>query len=285
MGSSKENLVLLNGRIINANEAKISVFDQAILYGESIFESLRVTQRVPLFLDMHLQRLKFSAKILGIQIPFSLTEIKKNVLNYLQETEPSEGFLRITLTSGSKDLKGNLFCFLLNKKLPTSKDYENGVRVIISDFKKPSLEHFPSNLKTGNYLNSTLSRRKAQKEGFYETILLDGKGQVAECANSNIFFFKKTILVTPSLTHSPILDGTTRKVILTLAKRLKITTSERVILPNEIPNFDECFLTNSFVGILPISEIKNEFAKSVGEMTKILLDSYESLIQEEILRK
>lgn len=282
MGISKENLVLFNGKIVNESEAKISVFDQAILYGESIFESMRVTERTPLFLDLHLERLKNSAKVLGIKITFPLTEIKKNILTYLQETELSEGFLRLTLTAGSEDSEGNLFCFLLDKKLPSTKNYENGVKIKISDFKKPSLENFPSNLKTGNYLNSTLARREAQREGFYETILLDKKGQLAECANSNMFFFKKTVLVTPSLSHSPILDGITRKVILNLANQLKITTSERVILPNEIPKFDECFLTNSFVGVLPISEIKNEFSKSVGRMTKLLLEGYENLIQKEI---
>ncbi len=285
MGISKENLVLLNGKIVNENEAKISVFDQAILYGESIFESMRVTERVPLFLDLHLERLENSAKILGVKIPFPSKEIKNSVLSYLQKISSSEGFLRMTLTAGNGTSNGNLICFLLDKKLPILEDYENGVKVKISDFKKPSLEHFPSNIKSGNYLNSTLARREAQEKGFYEAILLDEKGQIAECANSNIFFFKKTVLVTPSLTHSPILDGITRKVILNLAKQFKITTSERVVLPNEIPNFDECFLTNSFVGILPISEIKNEFSKPVSGMTRLLLESYDSLIQKEILKK
>lgn len=285
MGISKENLVLFNGKIVNESEAKISVFDQAILYGESIFESMRVTERTPLFLDLHLERLKNSAKVLGIKITFPLTEIKKNILNYLQKVKLSEGFLRLTLTGGSEDSAGNLFCFLLNKKLPLAENYKTGVKIKISDFKKPSLENFPSNLKTGNYLNSTLARRQAQEKGFYETILLDERGQVAECANSNIFFFKKTILVTPSLSHSPILDGITRKIILNLAKELGIVTSERVILPNEIPKFDECFLTNSFVGILPISEIKNEFSKPVGGMTKLLVENYEALVQKEIFKK
>ncbi|KAA3596997.1 MAG: hypothetical protein DWQ06_14520 [Calditrichaeota bacterium] len=285
MGIPKEKIVLLDGKIVSENEAKISVFDQAILYGESIFESMRVTKRTPLFLDLHLQRLEVSAKILGVKIPFTLTEIKNSVLSYLQKTSLSEGFLRMTLTAGSEDSNGNLFCFLLNKKLPSIENYEIGVKVKISDFKKPSLENFPSNIKSGNYLNSTLARREAQEDGFYETILLDTKGRIAECANSNIFFFKKNVLVTPSLTHSPILNGITRKVALNLAKQFKITASERVILPNEIPNFDECFLTNSFVGVLPISEIKNEFSKPVGGMTKLLLESYEALIQEEVSKK
>ncbi|MCC7429529.1 aminotransferase class IV family protein [bacterium] len=279
-----EGLISLNGKIVSSSEGKISVSDRGLLYGESVFESLRIYEGIPFLLDLHLKRLYESAHFLEFSLPFTFDEIENFVWVYLKKANLKEGFLRITLTSGNENLKGNFLIFTLNKQLPTSNDYKNGVKIQFSSYLKPNLFNYHSNLKTGNYLNSVLAKKEAQKNGFFESIFLSETEKVLECSNSNIFFINKNVLVTPALTNTPVLAGITRKIVLDLAKKMALPTSQRVISKDECDFFSECFVTNSFIGILPVTQIgKKPFGiGSVGSFTKLLSEKYQLLLEKEV---
>ncbi|MBU0687350.1 MAG: aminotransferase class IV [Candidatus Margulisbacteria bacterium] len=254
--------VFINGKIIDSRNAEISIFDRGFLYGDGLFESLRTYNCKPFLLDEHLARLFKSARLLKIKIPYSKLKIKNNIARLIKINKFKEAYIKIIVTRGeakshglsTKNVKGKANVIIIIEKLKRSPKKSNWK--IITKTTTHS-----STIKSLDYLNNILAKTEAEKKGADETILIDPQGYVLEGTVSNIFIVKNGILITPPLSL-PILPGVTRQFIMKLARKLKIKVQEKKIKLKDLKNADECFLTFSGEGIVPVIN---------GKITRLLM--------------
>ena len=278
--------VWINGRILNAGAAAIPVFDRGFLYGDGLFETMRCYDGKAFLLYEHLSRLFASAKVLKIKIPYSRGKLERTIRGILAANRLEGAHIRITVTRGEG-------AFTFGKDNPTKPNvvisikefnglpeafYSRGITVAVSTLRQN--EYSPlSGVKSLNFLNHILARAQARDAGFDEAILTNIKGHVAEAATSNIFLVRKGRLITPSL-DTGILPGITRKVVIRIARRLKVPVEERRVSCVDLAVADEVFLTNSVAEILPVIKI-GRFpvgSGSPGEITKLLHAAYRQMI-------
>lgn len=254
--------VYLNERFVEDHQAHVSVFDRGFLFGDGIFETLRVHDTCPRFLDRHLQRLRQSCESIRLSLP--TPEPPWDVLlrelvdrNHLEHT-----MIRITITRGvgalSPDPSGceNPTIVIFPRPLPqlTKDQHDQGVSLTILTTRRQPSSALPSNVKSLNYLNNVLAKQEANEAHTFDGLLLNTDGHLAECTTSNLFFVKNQRLHTPSL-QCGILPGITRGIVLELAHEGSISTQEGTYKPEDLLDADECFLTNTGFGILPVSNI------------------------------
>lgn len=279
------NKIFLNGKIVPAEKAKISVLDRGFLYGDGVFESLRTFNRQPFLLDEHIKRLLLGAKLLKIRVPLSLPQLRTAVLKTIAANNFKESYIKIIISRG--EAKGHgldpsnstgrptvlVLCEEL-KPYPPSL-YEKGWRVIISKILRTSVP--TSKIKSLCYVDNMLAMMGARQAGANEAFMPDEKGHIVEGTVSNFFIVKHRELFTPPIDES-ILQGITRGLILKLAKRSAIKVTEEIIAPNDINNCDECFATMSGSGIVPVTYIaKKKIGNGkCGPITKQLIGLYDA---------
>lgn len=277
--------VFVNGRFLRASEARISIFDRGFLYGEGFFETLRAYRGRVFRLDDHIERLQTSVRLIGLPLPRNRYRIEGAIGQLLQLNRLSNARVRIIVSRGpdpgprKKAPSANLF--ITGSRLPSpARIQKTGVAVRESTIRRNPNSPLPL-LKTQNYLESIMAREEARRRGAYEAIFLDGRGNIAEGAMSNIFLVIQRTLITPSL-RGPLLPGITRKVVIELAKALGIPVRERIVKPRELREAREVFLTNSLVEVLPVTRIGAEKVGSgrPGPVTRTLQKSY----REKVLR-
>lgn len=279
----------LNGKFVKDEEAKISVFDLIVLRGYGVFDFLRTYNQRPFLLREHLERLKNSAKIIGLKFNFKLERIEKIVQQLLRKNilknKKQEFNLRIILTGGvSKDslTPGRpQLIILVSPVLPyPERYYLKGIKLI-----SVKSQRILAEAKSINYLFAVKELQKAKKEGGIEILYLGKGGKILEAATSNFFAVKNDKILTPKL-DKEILPGITRKVVIDLAKKLKIPVFEKNLYYREIKNFDEAFLTASNKEIMPVREIDNiKIKNSPGKITKILMEEFKKLTLGFVLDK
>lgn len=275
----------LNGKIIPLEEAKISILDRGLLYGDGVFESLRTYNRHPFLLEEHLKRLLAGAKQLKIKAPYSLSQLKLEVLKTIAANRFKECYVKIILTRG--EAKGHGLDFSNSAGKPTVivlaeelKEYPkslfvNGWKAIISTVRRAEVP--TSRIKSLCYLDNALAKEEARQAGADEAFMLDGKGHMVEGTISNLFIIKLGTIYTPPL-DEPILCGITRNLVLKLAKQSAFKTAEKIIDPKELYNCDECFITLSGAGIIPITRIWNRRVGNgkCGPITQKLILLYQA---------
>ena len=282
--------VYINGKLVNTDKAKISIFDRSFLYGDAAFETMRGYAGVVFRLDEHLARLIGSLKILRVKDAYTKDYLKKAVYEVLNANRLKSAYVRIVVTRGEgrfgigyKDtFKPNLII--------VAKDFEGYPGCIFSkgiDAKIIGVTNeysVLSKMKTANYLNYILARFDAQSAGSDEAILTNTKGCITEGATSNIFIVKNNGLITPS-ESSGILPGITRGVIIEIAKKLKISVKEKLLSRRELLGADEIFLTNSLAEVLPVTRVDSKRVGSglVGDITKLLRISYQKAVIREMV--
>lgn len=285
----KEIKVNLNGKIIPLEEAKISVLDRGLLYGDGVFESLRTYNRRPFLLDEHLKRLLTSARRLRIRIPLSLAQLRLAVLKTMAANKFEEYYIKIILTRG--EARGHGLNFTNSAGKPTLiilveklKEYPKttftqGWKAIISSVRRAEVP--TTRIKSLCYLDNALAKDEAHKAGADEAFLLDEKGRVVEGTVSNIFIVKHGNIYTPPA-EGPILCGITRGLIIRLAKQSGLNVSEKSIDPKEVYTCDECFVTLSGAGIIPITKIWNKKIGNgkCGPITQKLILLYQAETQK-----
>jgi branched-chain amino acid aminotransferase len=272
----------INGKIVPTADAKISIEDRGLLYGDGLFETLRVYDGVPLALDRHLARLFTSMTFLNLSIPESATEILTAVEALLVSNEMIDGIVRITVTRGSVDgplgtVEPSAPTRLIQcRPLPHIKsfDKDEGVDVVIPE--KPIVPAEPLyGHKTLNYLPFLLAKQAAREAGAFEAIVQNSAGDLIEGASANLFLVKDKRVLTPSL-KSGALPGITRGFVLELLKEESIPVEESAIRELDLYDADEAFLTNSVIEIIPVARVNGrtigEFAP--GPITKILAKKY-----------
>ena len=281
--------VWINGRFTDREGAKISVYDRGFLYGDGVFETMRAYAGVIFRLDAHLDRLFGSLRLLNIKFPYTRQYLKKSICRTIQVNGLESAYVRLTVTRGQGspgiDCNGPFKATVIiaaNRFIDCPGcSRARGVRVKTAATRQN--EYSPlSGVKSMNFLQFILARSEARKGGFAEAILINTGGYVAEAACANIFLVKNGMILTPSL-ESGILPGIARRVVIDMAKALKLKVREKKILLQELMNADEVFLTNSLIEILPVTGIDLSKVGSgrPGEITKLLHISY----QKEVIRE
>lgn len=264
--------VYLNGKFIKAREAKISVFDAGFLYGDGIFETLRTYNKKIWQMEDHLDRLFESAKMRGWKLIWTRAQLKKAIEDTTKKNDFEQSRVRVMITPGVTS--PTLFIWVQPlEKIPESA-YKNGVSAITFPLERP----FPQ-MKTTSMQALIIARMEMMKKKAFEALLINRKGCITEGTWTNIFIVKKKRIVTPRF---GVLLGTTRGAILKLS-RVLFRVKQRDITRRELFNADECFLTNSPKGIVPVVKIDGEKIGTgkPGPITKHLLQEFEKRIKKQ----
>ncbi len=272
--------VYLNNKIVPLSDARVSVFDHGFLYGDGIYETMRVYDGVVFMLDEHIERLYRSASLIGLNIPKRIADIKISIYETLKANSLTNAYVRLTISRGygpiglDPDLcKEPTFVVITNefKSYPRSY-YEEGIKLTIASVRRNSKEALNPQIKSLNFLNNILAKIEAKQVDAYEAIMLNVSGHLAEGTISNIFFMKDGILCTPSI-ECGILDGITRALVIDLALKNGLEVKEGRFAPEELYMASEVFITNTTMEVMPVSSIdKTEF--KAGEISKLLLKKY-----------
>lgn len=272
--------IYLNGKIIPAKEAVVSVFDHGFLYGDGVYETIRVYDRVIFMLDEHLRRLYRSASMIGLTLPPEIDSLKISIYETLIANALRNAYIRLTVSRGhgpiglDPDLcpEPTTVIFAQELKEYPRAFYEKGINLIISETRRNIKEAINPQIKSLNFLNNILAKIEAKKRDAYEAIMLNAYGKLTEGSVSNVFFYKDGILCTPSL-ECGILDGITRGLVIELAMREDLKVKEGKFTKNDIYSAAEVFITNTSLEVMPVSKIDDQ-VYAVGNITKLLHKAY-----------
>jgi branched-chain amino acid aminotransferase len=260
--------VYIDGKFYPKADAKVSVFDHGYLYGDGIFEGIRLYQGCVFRLEEHLERLEMSAKAICLQLPWKRQEISDIVCESCRRNQLTDGYIRLVISRGVGDLglspkncpKPSIVCIADTIKLYPEEFYNSGMKIITAATRRISPAALPPMIKSLNYLNNILAKMEAQQHGFHECLMLNEQGYVAECTGDNVFLIHRGKLFTPA-SHSGALVGITRQVALEIAASLKIPVVETNLTRYDVWNADECFLTGTAAEVIPVVEVD---ARTIG---------------------
>jgi aminodeoxychorismate lyase len=277
--------VFLNGQFVPAEQAVVSVFDRSFLYGDGLFETLRVHAGKPFRWEQHMARLQQGAEFLKTRLPFACEELRRFAAQLVQENQAPESVLRISLSRGvglrGYSIKGAEQPSLVMTLHPApSCDPKNPPRwrLITSSFRLPAGDPLAS-FKTCNKLPQILARAEAEAQDADEALLLNTDGEVAEGASSNLFWIDKNSICTPPLAAG-ILPGITRALVLEICGSLGIQTAERKIIREEVRQADGIFVCLSSYGIVEVVELDRQVVGS-SPLVKTLCAAYRDLMARE----
>ncbi len=267
--------VFLNGKFISTQEARVSALSPGFLYGWGLFETMRSYDRNIVYLGRHLERLKKSAKLLGLVSPYSLSRIKSLAAVTVKRCGAKDVYLRITLW-GSASGTG---CMIIAKEYlpPKPEKYKRGLSACISPLRQAQ-DHFFARIKTSSRILYELSYRLAKNNNFDEALILNNRGYICEASRSNIFFIKSGSLFTPAL-KCGCLPGITRRVVFDIARRCVIPVEEGNFTAEDLLKSEGAFFTNSLIGIMPLSKLDNRPINNcrVHRLTRLLIQQYARL--------
>ncbi len=261
--------VYLNGDLVEEAEAKVSVFDHGLLYGDGVFEGIRLYDGCVFRLNEHLERLNRSARAIMLDLPWSREEFSEAVCNTCRANDLRDGYIRLIVTRGAGTLGLNpmlckdptLIVIADNIQLYPDKYYKEGLKVIAVSTRRMNPGAVPPKIKSLNYLNNILAKIQAIQSGCMEAVMLNDQGFVAECTGENIFTVSKGVVYTPD-TSAGALDGITRQVAIEIAEEQKVPLRETNLTTYDLWTADECFLTGTAAEIVPVTEVDG---RKVGE--------------------
>ncbi|WP_440983265.1 branched-chain amino acid aminotransferase [Shinella sumterensis] len=272
--------IWFNGEFVDWKDAKIHVLTHGLHYASAVFEGERAYGGRIFKLTEHNQRLHASAEILGFKIPYSVEELDAASVELLKRQGFSEAYVRPIAWRGSEMMGVSAQNNRINVAIAIWQwgSYFNpaeklkGIRLDIAEYRRPDPRTAPSKSKAaGLYMICTISKHAAEAKGYADAMMLDYRGQVAEATGANIFFVKDGVIHTPR--PDCFLDGITRRTVIGLAKRRGYQVVERAILPEELSDFSECFLTGSAAEVTPVSEI-GPYRFTPGTICETLMNDY-----------
>ncbi len=276
-------LIYVDGEYFSPEEAKISVFDHGLLYGDGVFEGIRCYNGYVFKLDEHLERLYDSAKSLMLKIPIPIEAMQEATLETLRRNQLREGYIRLVVTRGIGDLGldpdkcHNPSVIIIADKITLYPQhyYENGLEIVTVSVRRNYPEAINPRIKSLNYLNNILAKIEGKQSGAVEVLMLNTDGYVAECSGDNIFIVKDEMIVTPP-PHLGILEGVTRNCVITLAREAGFEVEERVFTRHEIYIADECFLTGTAAEVIPVVKLDQRVIGNgePGKVTQKLIAAY-----------
>lgn len=258
--------VVLNGKFKEQKKAVISVTDNGFLYGDAIYETMRTKDGDVWLFGKHIKRLKKSAKAVGMKVPYATKEIRRMIEALIKKNKLKEARIRITLSRGSNGIDfgpAKRPTFLVQAEpivLPSENLYKNGISVVTYPIERPMPK-----VKSTSMLPTIAAYRYALKKNAFEAVLVDHRGRISECSMSNIFFVRKGKLITPK---KYVLEGTVRNLIIKKGRAKRTMIKER-----DLSKMDECFITSTIKGILPVTKINGKKVGdgNVGPVTKNLM--------------
>jgi branched-chain amino acid aminotransferase len=283
----RDGKVWFDGELIPWRDGKIHFLTHALHYASSVFEGMRAYDGEFFKLNEHNERLINSADILGFEIPYSLEQINQACRDTLAEQGLSDAYARPVAWRGTEMMgvaaqQTKIHLAIACWAWPSyflPEALLKGLKLNIADWRRPAPDTAPTNAKAaGLYMICTLSKHKADAEGCDDSLMLDYRGQVAEATGANIFFLKDGVLHTP--TPDCFLDGITRRTVIDLAHARDIEVIERAIMPEEMADFEQAFLTGTAAEVSPLREI-GPYTFVVGNMVKALMDDYRKLVRRE----
>ena len=280
--------VYIDGKFYAEGEAKISVFDHGLLYGDGIFEGIRAYNGRVFRLKEHIERLYYSAKSILLTIPMTPAEIAKAVLDTCRENNLREGYIRLVVTRGVGTLglnpnrcKNPSIIVIVGKiQLYPEEMYKNGMEIVTVPTTRNLVNAVNPAIKSLNYLNNILAKIEANIAGVEEAIMLNSEGFVAECTGDNIFIVKGRQLLTPPLSAGA-LYGITRGVVMDMGRDTGLQVGEPNLTRYDLFNADECFLTGTGAELIPVVKIDGRQIGTgePGAVTRSLIEGYRSLTQ------
>lgn len=282
--------IYINGKFYEKKDAKISVLDHGLLYGDGVFEGIRSYNRLVFKLKEHIDRLYESAHSIMLEIPTTRQQMMNAVVSTLKVNNLKDAYIRVVVTRGEGDLgldprkcKGNATIIIIADTIVFYPEelYKKGLEILTVPTVRNLPEALNPQIKSLNYLNNILAKIEANNCGYQEAIMLDSMGYVAECTGDNIFIVRREELYTPPQCMGT-LRGITRDTIFEIAKKLKIPKHEHVLTRHEVYISDEVFLTGTAAEIIPVAKVDGRVIGSgkPGKITLLLMKEFHKVTKK-----
>jgi branched-chain amino acid aminotransferase len=274
-----------NGEFVDWDDATLHVLTHGLHYASAVFEGERAYGGKIFKLEEHTDRLFHSAEVLGFEIPYSKDVINRACIEELDRQGLSNGYVRPVAWRGSEMMGVSAQHNRINVAIaawewPSYFDPAEklkGIRLDIAEWKRPDPATAPCKAKAaGLYMICTLSKHRAESRGYADAMMLDWRGRVAEATGANLFFTRDGVIHTPD--PDCFLDGITRRTAISLARKRGLEVVERAIMPDELTDFEECFLTGTAAEVTPVSEI-GPYRFKPGEICKMLVADYDAEVR------
>lgn len=280
----RDGFIWMNGDMQPWADTKVHVLTHGLHYGSCVFEGERAYNGTIFKLREHTERLFYSANELGFELPYSVEEIDDACIKTLEANGLTDGYIRPVAWRGSEMMgvsaqQNRINIAIAAWEWPSYFDPEErlkGIRLDMAKYRRPSPETAPCHAKAaGLYMICTLSKHEAESKGYADAMMLDYRGQVAEATGANMFFVQDDVIHTP--TPDCFLDGITRRTVIELARARGHEIVERAIMPDELADFSECFITGTAAEVTPVSEI-GPYKFTPSDISKNLMDDYTALV-------
>jgi branched-chain amino acid aminotransferase len=280
--------IWIDGKLLDKEDAKISVFDHCVLYGDGVFEGIRIYDGCIFRLQQHLERLWSSARYIRLTIPMTMDEMRKAVVDTVKANGLKSGYIRLVVTRGEGDLglnpnlcpRATVFIIAANITLYPPEHYENGLVIVSVPTHRINVSAFNARAKSCNYLNNIMAKIEGQNAGAPEALMLDQNGYVVECTGDNIFIVKNGELTTPPA-YLGALRGVTRDAIIEIAGKLGHPVKEEPFTRFEVFDADEVFLTGTAAEAIPVVKVDTREIGNgkPGPVFKKLLSEFHKLVR------
>lgn len=282
--------IWIDGKIVEEGAARVAVTDHGLLYGDGIFEGMRVLAGRVFRIERHLDRLEFGARTLLLKLPYPRAEIKRIVEDTVRAFGQREAYVRLVVTRGEGPLgvdpttcpTANLFCIVNTIKLFTEEQRERGLDMITSSYRRPSADVLDVRVKSLNYLGSVLAKLEARQHKADEALLLNQRGHIAEAAVANVFALRGNVLATPPASDG-CLEGINRGAVMEIARQIGLTVAEQSLGRADLFQAEEVFLTGSGAGIVAVRGLDGRVlgVGKRGKTTARLAELHRALAESE----
>ena len=282
--------IYIDGRYYSERNAKISVFDHGVLYGDGVFEGIRFYSGRIFKLEEHLNRLFASAKAILLTIPMSKEEVAAATVKTCRLNGLRDGYIRLVVTRGVGNLglspykckKASVFIIAATIELYSESVYRNGLKLATTGTMRTPANVLSPAVKSLNYLNNIMAKVEAIRAGAEEGLMLNAQGLVAECTGDNVFIIRNGALITPPIAAGA-LDGITRRTVMALAVQAGLPVREENLARYDIYTADECFLTGTAAEVVPVAEVDGRVigTRRPGPITLDLMRKYRELTASE----
>lgn len=285
--TSEKPIIYVNGRMLPKNQATVSVYDHGLLYGDGVFEGIRIYNGRIFKCGQHMERLWRCAEMIRLRIPVSRDEMVQILRDCVEANGLKDGYIRLVVTRGFGTLGldprkcpvAGVICIADQIALYSPEQYERGMKIIVAKRPRTPIECLDPRLKSLNYLNNILAKVEAIDQGCDEAIMLNLDGFVGECTGDNLFVIRDGKVFTPP-TEAGILEGITRRFVMDLCAEIGIACNVKAMRPQEVKASDEVFLTGSAAEIIAVTQIDDIKIGSGGEgpVTKRLRMAFKKVV-------
>ncbi len=283
-------LIYLNGKLVKEEDAKVSIFDHGLLYGDGVFEGIRSYNGRIWKMDEHLVRLYNSAKAIMLEVPLNFYDLKNAIIQTVRANKLTDSYIRVVVTRGVGDLGldprkckvATLFIIASSIQLYPESLYEKGLEVVTVGTRRNPPECINPAVKSLNYLNNVLGKIEANNGGAAEGLMLNSQGYVSECTGDNIFTVNKNVLLTPPVSAGA-LEGITRNTVMEIAANMGLVVKEMDMTRHDIFTAEECFLTGTAAEIISVIALDKRIIGTgkPGAVTKRIRKEFMALTQAE----